>query len=54
MNCKDCNGTGVKLYGNTATYHPHYFAGQAMTEDTCNVCWGSGDSEKPNESLLKE
>jgi len=54
MKCEDCDGTGIKLYPNTATYHlDEIIAGQGFTEDTCNVCWGSGDSEKPGKNLLE-
>lgn len=42
--CADCHGAGVKMYGNTATWRsrPGVLAGQAMTYDVCNTCWGSG------------
>jgi len=39
--CKDCNGSGVKTYGNTSTWRGG-LGGAAMTNDVCDKCWGSG------------
>jgi len=44
--CKDCSGTGVQLYGSTATWHGG-IGGAAMTHDVCDKCWGSGSASKP-------
>ena len=44
--CKDCAGAGVKTYGSTSTWHGG-IGGQAMTNDVCNKCWGSGNKNKP-------
>lgn len=47
-NCESCSGTGHKLYPNTGTWHRGVrIVGQAMTYGACNVCWGSGDRDKP-------
>jgi hypothetical protein len=40
--CKRCGGFGVYTYGSTSTWHGGV-GGQAMTNDVCNKCWGSGD-----------
>ena len=44
--CNSCTGSGYLLYGSTATWHGG-IGGCAMTWDTCNQCWGSGDSTHP-------
>jgi hypothetical protein len=44
--CKDCNGSGVKSYGSTATWHGG-IGGQMFTSDVCDKCWGSGKDGKP-------
>lgn len=43
--CESCAGLGVKLYGNTSTWH-YGFGGQALTPDVCDSCWGSGDTNR--------
>ena len=47
--CLKCGGTGKFLYSNTATWRsaPGIISGQAMTTDTCDECWGTGDDEHP-------
>lgn len=44
--CKECGGSGIALYGSTATWHGG-IGGAAMTYDVCDKCWGSGDDNKP-------
>lgn len=44
--CKDCQGSGVKSYGNTSTWRGG-IGGQMMTSDVCNKCWGSGNNNEP-------
>jgi DnaJ-class molecular chaperone len=44
--CKDCGGSGYKLYGSTATWRGGV-GGQMMIEDVCDKCWGSGDADRP-------
>lgn len=53
--CPDCGGAGVKAYANTATYHAAAIAGQAITNDVCDSCWGSGNKHHPwpSHKLLK-
>lgn len=45
--CSNCGGSGVFRYANTATWHHEGLAGQAITWDVCDVCWGSGMRDKP-------
>ena len=44
--CKSCSGSGGKLYGSTATWK-RGIGGQAMTHGVCDICWGSGRSDRP-------
>ena len=39
--CVSCLGSGVKTYGNTTTWKGG-IGGQALTNDICNDCWGTG------------
>lgn len=39
--CPQCSGSGIKLYGSTATWRGG-IGGAAMTNDVCDKCWGSG------------
>jgi len=54
--CSKCGGSGSFMYSNTATYRakPGTVAGQAFTEDVCNLCWGSGDMNNPGINLLED
>ena len=54
--CKRCLGIGLYEYFNTATYNtgPGVVSGRAMTWDTCDVCWGTGDEGKPGPDLRKD
>lgn len=56
MTCKACNGVGKRTYPNTATFRikPGMIVGHAMRTDTCDKCWGSGDSDNPGENLLQK
>ena len=40
--CQKCGGSGVIVYGSTATWRGG-IGGCAMTNDVCCECWGSGD-----------
>lgn len=40
--CKRCGGRGVRAYGSTATWRGGV-GGQAITNDVCDHCWGSGN-----------
>ena len=44
--CLDCSGSGVKVYGSTATWHGGV-GGQTVTSGICDKCWGSGNADKP-------
>ena len=44
--CEACAGVGVRVYSNTSTWRKGV-GGQAITSGICDVCWGSGDPEKP-------
>lgn len=44
--CKDCHGTGIKMYANTSTYN-YGIGGSACTNDICDKCWGSGAENRP-------
>lgn len=42
--CPECGGAGVRAYGSTATWRGGV-GGQAITNDVCNKCWGSGKKQ---------
>ena len=42
--CKKCSGVGKITYGNTSTFM-HGLGGQAITNDVCDHCWGTGDEQ---------
>lgn len=44
--CEGCGGLGVKAYGNTSTWR-YGLGGSAITNDVCDRCWGSGDTNRP-------
>lgn len=48
--CKVCGGTGVRVYGSTATWHGGA-GGQMLTRDICDHCWGSGDEARKGVNL---
>lgn len=41
------------MYSSTATWHQQTIAHQTFTKDTCNKCWGSGNSGMPGLNLLE-
>jgi hypothetical protein len=43
--CPHCGGSGVQTYGSTATWR-RGIGGQALTQDVCDQCWGSGDAHR--------
>jgi hypothetical protein len=52
--CPKCSGAGVYAYANTATWHlSQGLTGQALTNDICDSCWGSGSKSKPWLNLRK-
>lgn len=44
--CVRCGGWGVCTYGNTSTWRSG-IGGNALTNDVCDRCWGSGDEKRP-------
>lgn len=44
VGCPDCNGTGYKVYGSSATWKGG-IGGQTITTDVCDSCWGSGRND---------
>lgn len=51
--CATCGGSGVRTYANTATWRRAGLAGQALTADVCDKCWGSGDTGRTWTDLRK-
>lgn len=46
--CLKCHGLGVYFYSTTATWRDdNFIAGQAITRDVCDECWGSGSMSRP-------
>ncbi len=50
--CVRCGGFGWRIYGNTATWHGG-IAGQMLTGDICDHCWGTGDENRHGVDLRK-
>lgn len=50
--CKKCGGLGVRVYRDTSTWRDG-IGGQALTDDVCDTCWGSGDANKSWVNLRK-
>jgi hypothetical protein len=47
--CNRCGGSGVRGYANGATWRGG--AGvSVVTRDVCDLCWGSGDADRPFEN----
>lgn len=44
--CKDCSGTGWKVYSHGSTWRGG-IGTTAFCTDQCNMCWGSGSSSRP-------
>jgi len=44
--CKKCNGSGTIAYADTSTWSKS-IAGQMITFDVCDKCWGSGRTNAP-------
>jgi len=44
--CEKCRGFGITMYASTATWRGG-IGGQALTQDVCCQCWGSGDAKRP-------
>lgn len=50
--CPDCGGSGIKTYGNTATWLGG-IGGQMLTDAVCDNCWGSGKLNRKGVDLRK-
>lgn len=48
--CPRCHGYGQRSYANTATWRGG-MGGQAITQDVCDVCWGTGDRANPGYNI---
>lgn len=44
--CPICHGSGVRVYGDSATWRRGRIAAQVVTTDVCDNCWGSGNIDK--------
>ena len=43
--CAKCDGSGVASYANTSGWR-RGIGGCAVTQDVCDVCWGTGDARR--------
>jgi len=50
--CPKCGGEGYRVYPDTSTWR-HGIGGQAITEDICDKCWGTGRTDKTGPDLRK-
>jgi len=50
--CPQCGGSGNKIYASSSTYMEG-IGGAALTEDTCDECWGTGKQSKVGADLRK-
>lgn len=48
--CPRCRGSGVVVYGSTATWRGG-MGGASMTRGLCDACWGSGDAGRAWDDL---
>lgn len=48
--CATCRGGGRSIYASTATWRGG-IGGCVVTEDVCDVCWGTGDARRRGEDL---
>lgn len=49
--CSECQGSGQKSYPNTSTWRKSGRSGQAITNDVCDKCWGTGDARRAGTDL---
>lgn len=49
--CTVCHGRGRREYPDTSTWRGGGYAGQAITTDICDKCWGTGDEGRPGTDL---
>lgn len=50
--CRRCHGRGQRAYGSATTWRGG-IGGQAVTQDVCNMCWGTGVKARTGENLKK-
>lgn len=50
--CKKCSGRGRRAYASTATWRGG-IGGQAITEDVCDSCWGTGRIDRKGFDIRK-
>jgi len=50
--CDRCGGSGVRCYPSTAGWRGGA-AGQQVTSDVCDLCWGSGDKNRHGVNLKR-
>lgn len=50
--CPKCLGDGEILYPSTSTWRGG-IGGSAITEGTCDRCWGTGNHKQPGQNLRK-
>lgn len=48
--CRECDGLGRRIYGSSAGWR-RGAAGQTVTCDVCDKCWGSGDAMRHGANL---
>lgn len=48
--CQRCAGLGMYAYSDTSTWG-RGGGGQAITTDTCDLCWGTGRSDRTGANL---
>ena len=51
LRCTACHGRGRREYPDTSTWRRGGYAGQAITVDICDRCWGTGDEGRPGTNL---
>lgn len=49
--CTRCRGAGVLPYGDTSTWRRGGLAGQRITVDVCDQCWGTGDAHRTGANI---
>lgn len=43
----------MRVYANTSTWR-YRIGGQVLTEDVCDICWGTGNEKQPGQNLRIE
>lgn len=50
--CRGCGGKGQRCYSSTATWRGGV-GGAALTDDVCDVCWGTGRTDRIGPNLRR-